>query len=131
MQMRLSARRRSFFSLLAALVVLGTFGVLALRLSKVPTPRFEFLEHALHHTSGAFHETHNDGTGGWLTRWFTTPSRSPYLGNSRHAIAPPRRCSVYTYFDTSTHHRGSEESAILLAWTRAFWALGFKPVILT
>ena len=92
---------------------------------------FEFLGHALPHTGERFHETHDDGTGGWLTRWFKTQSRAPFLGNTPYQSTANPRCPVYTYIDTTAHRRGSDEFGIIRTWMRAFWALGFKPVVLT
>lgn len=130
MRIRLSVRR--CVTLVAALIALVTFGMYALRSSGHEGSHFDFIEHAIHKAGrGGFYETHNDGTGGWLTRWFTSPSQSSFLGKTRHQLSLAPRCPVYTYIDTTTHHRGSDESAILLVWMRAFWSLGFKPVILT
>jgi hypothetical protein len=131
LQMRLSIRKCVI--LVAAFILLITLCFYALQSPRVNASRLEFLEHAKHalHSSGGFRESHNDGTGGWLTRWFATNSQAPFLGNIQtQASVPPRR-PVYTYFDASVHHRGSEEYAILLAWVELFWALGFKPVVLT
>ena len=92
---------------------------------------FEFLEHALHHTGGTFNEAHEDGTGGWLTRWFRIPSHFAFHGDPQQRPSTSPRCPVYTYIDTTVHRRGSDEFAILLSWMRSFWALGFRPVVLT
>ena len=93
---------------------------------------FEFVEHALYQTSGQFHEAHDDGTGGWLTRWFTpTTSHSRFRGNTQRQPQSTIRCPVYTYIDTNVHRHGSDEFSILQTWMRSFWALGFKPIVLT
>ena len=91
-------------------------------------PRFDFLENAFHRSSGGFYEFHDDGTGGWLTRWFPELYTSNMAGNPYH---PKSRCPVHTYIDTSVHPRGSDEFEILQVWMRAFWSLGFKPIVLT
>ena len=74
---------------------------------------------------------HDDGTGGWLTRWFKTPSKAPFLGNTPYHSSASPRCPVYTYLDTTVYRRGSDEFAIIRVWMQSFWALGFKPVVLT
>jgi hypothetical protein len=128
--MRLSVRKYVAIGLLVASIVLITFCFQGLK-SRASVPHFEFLEHALHSGVVGFRETHDDSTGGWLTRWFITNSRSDFLRNTRYQTSKPSRCHVHTYFDTTKHHRGSDESAILLAWKRAFWSLGFYPTVLT
>jgi len=132
MQLRISTRR--CVTLVVALTVIVTLCFYAFP-ARVDTAvaRFEFLEHALHHTGGGrFHEAHDDGTGGWLTRWFVpTTSRSRFLGSNRRQPQSMLRCPVYTYIDTSVHRRGSAEFDILQTWRRSFWALGFRPVVLT
>jgi|SRR5271170_618843 len=130
-QMRLSTRR--CVTLVVAFILIVTLSLYAFQ-SRVDTAvaSFEFLEQALHHTGGRFHEAHDDGTGGWLTRWFTpTTSRARFPGNSQHRPKSAPRCPVYTYIDTNLHRRGSDEFAILQTWMRSFWALGFRPVVLT
>lgn len=92
---------------------------------------FEFLGHALPHTGGRFYDAHDDGTGGWLTRWFRTSSQASFLGHGPHPSATSARCPVYTYFDTTAYRRGSDEFAILVLWMQSFWALGFQPIVLT
>src|ERR1700737_230958 len=128
MQMRFSIRKCVI--LIGACVFVITLCLYAVQSPGRNVPRFEFLEHALH-SAGGFSETHNDGTGGWLTLWFPPKSQSPFLGNIHNQPSLPPRRPVYTYFDTTVHHRGSDESAILLPWMEAFWALGFKPIVLT
>ena len=49
-------------------------------------------------------------------------------------LPPPlNRTPIYTYYDS--HDRATDvietEEALLLAWRRAWWAAGFKPIILT
>lgn len=131
-QLRFSTRRCVI--LVVALVVIVTLCFFTFP-TRVDTAvaSFEFLEHALHHTGGErFHEAHDDGTGGWLTRWFIqTTSRSRFLGSTQPQPQSNLRCPVYTYIDTSIHRRGSDEFAILQTWRRSFWALGFRPVVLS
>jgi hypothetical protein len=124
--MRLSIRRCiPLFSICLSTLLL-CFYALQPRVSSIT--RFEFLENAFHRTSGGFYEFHEDGTGGWLTRWFPELYGSNKAGNRYH---PKSRCPVYTYIDTTVHPRGSDEFEILQVWMRAFWSLGFSPVVLT
>lgn len=128
--MRLSIRK--CVTLVAALITTVSlfFYAFQSRGAKVSS-HFEFLGHALPHTGERFYEDHDDGTGGWLTRWFKTPSKAPFLGNTPYQSTAHHRCPVYTYIDTTVHRRGSEEFAIIRVWMQSFWALGFKPVVLT
>jgi hypothetical protein len=128
MQLRLPVRRCVL--LLLALIAIASLSLSALRARGAVVSRFDFLEHALH-PAGGFHESHHDGTGGWLTRWFTTPSQSAFLGSPHKQPSRQSRCPVYTYFDPTKHPRRSNDAAILLAWKRSFWALGFNPTVLT
>jgi len=69
MQRRLPVRRCVL--LLIAVIAVTTLSLSALRSRGAAVSRFDFLEHALHSgAAGGFHESHQDGTGGWLTRWF-------------------------------------------------------------
>lgn len=128
MQRRLPVRRCVL--LLVLLIAIITLSLSALRSRGADVARFDFLEHALH-SGGGFHESHYDGTGGWLTRWFANPSQSTFLGRPHQQPSRQARCPVYTYFDSTKNHRRSDDSAILLAWKRSFWALGFNPTVLT
>ncbi|KAK9448697.1 uncharacterized protein V1518DRAFT_417942 [Limtongia smithiae] len=44
------------------------------------------------------------------------------------------RCPVYTFFDLSEFTKAGKdislEASVLTVWKRAFWALGFKPIVL-
>jgi hypothetical protein len=51
--------------------------------------------------------------------------------SSSSSSAGSRKCPVHTYFDNSLNDQDSNEHAILSAWLRSFWALGFQPVVLT
>ena len=93
--------------------------------------RIEFLEHALHRDTDEFEETNKDGTGGWVTRWFTMNSQDEYSTVWDNQSSPIPECRVHTYIDTSIHPRNSDEFAIVEAWAASFWALGFRPVVLT
>lgn len=128
--MRLSIRK--CVTLVTAFIIIVTlcFYAFQSRDHKISS-RFKFLGHTLPRTAGRFHDAHDDRTGGWLTRWFRTPSQSLFLGHIPSESKASGRCSVYTYLDTTSYSRGSDEFAILGTWARSFWALGFEPIVLT
>jgi hypothetical protein len=126
--MRISKR---WGSVLVAFLLTLIFCFYALQ-PRTTRSHFDFLNssllrESLDHPDNTFQD---ETTGGWLTRWLPT-SWSPMslLGNSRRPA--PSRCPVYTYIDTTVHRRGSDEFAILRIWMKAFWALGFQPIVLT
>jgi hypothetical protein len=128
--MRLSIRRCVNFLAAAIGTLMLCIYALRTRVTNVAS-KFEFLEHALYSSGGRLYEVQDDGTGGWLTRWFPALSRPRFLENGERQPAPVQRCPVYTYIDTTVHRHGSIDFDILQTWMRAFWALGFKPVVLT
>jgi hypothetical protein len=87
--------------------------------------RLDILGHALPTDPKAFPQTSNDGTGGWATWLFGSSS----ILESAPSYGGTSKCPVYTYFDYSANGGDSNEMAILAAWTRSFWALGFLPVV--
>jgi len=67
---------------------------------------------------------------GWFSSWkWLNPFSSNIAKNEERSALPPleKRCPVYTFFDDSD---GKEEDGVLLAWRRAFWAQGFRPLVL-
>lgn len=128
--MRLSTKKCFNFVAAAIGILMLCLYALQLRVKNVAS-KLEFLEHALYATGGKFSEAQDDGAGGWLTRWFPALSRSRFLENAESQPALVQRCPVYTYIDTTIHRHGSIDFDILQTWMRAFWALGFKPVVLT
>ncbi|CAN6606487.1 hypothetical protein TRVA0_003S01552 [Trichomonascus vanleenenianus] len=60
--------------------------------------------------------------------FFTDQSISGGFG----APLPPinNRCPVYTYFEPTEQGAVEGESQVLEAWKKAWWAYGFKPVVL-
>ncbi|KAK9458807.1 uncharacterized protein V1516DRAFT_121294 [Lipomyces oligophaga] len=68
--------------------------------------------------------------------WETPFSFSVSAADSDIAVLPPLedRCPVYAYFDPddAAHNElnATIERDIIERWRRAFWALGFKPVLL-
>ena len=77
------------------------------------------------------------GDSRWYADWkWLNPFSSSVTLDEDRAVLPPlaERPPVYTYYDT-TAKRDEEMMRIdrdmLLTWRRAWWAKGFKPVVLT
>ena len=75
------------------------------------------------------------------TRWFSdfkwrNPFSSSVVYDEERAVLPPlkERPSVYTYFDSKAQGKDEKsrkaEQELLQIWRRAWWAQGFKPVVL-
>ncbi|KAG0638691.1 hypothetical protein HOY80DRAFT_140315 [Tuber brumale] len=66
---------------------------------------------------------------GWFSSWkWLNPFSSNIAKDEERSALPPleKRCPVYTFFDDSD----AKEDRVLLAWRRAFWAQGFRPLVL-
>lgn len=87
----------------------------------------------------------NSSSGGssWYSDWkWLKPYSSQITLDENRALLPPLpdRPAVYTYYDPgekrSEHSMASDtdikqaENALLLTWRRAWWAQGFKPIVL-
>ncbi|KAI1173192.1 hypothetical protein F4777DRAFT_581200 [Nemania sp. FL0916] len=77
------------------------------------------------------------GESAWYSNW---DWRSPFssattMDDSRSLLPPLRdRTPIYCYYDTARDREPAikeAESALLLTWRRAWWAQGFKPIILS
>ena len=75
------------------------------------------------------------------TRWFShfnwrNPFSSSVVYDEERAVLPPlkERLPVYTYFDSTTKGKDEKskkaEHELLQIWRRAWWAQGFRPVVL-
>ncbi|KAL3421862.1 hypothetical protein PVAG01_06019 [Phlyctema vagabunda] len=78
-----------------------------------------------------------DGESTWYGNWnWLSPFSSSVTLDENRALLPPLvdRPAIYTYYD-HTLDKSKElkeaENAILLTWRRAWWAQGFKPIILS
>lgn len=71
---------------------------------------------------------------GWFSSWtWRNPFFSDDSADPDRIALPPLtpRCPVYTFYDSNAQGETREtEDRLLLAWRRAWWAMGFKPVIL-
>lgn len=82
----------------------------------------------------------NDTLGefSWYTnwKWLTTPFSSSVTLDENRSLLPPLRARppIYCYYDTTLDKdkaRKEAESALLLTWRRAWWAQGFRPIVLS
>lgn len=84
------------------------------------------------------------GTGSLLLLALSSPSFNASVdaaistleGNpsyrERQVDLPPEpvRCPVYTFHDSETKN-AAEENEVIAVWKKAFWAAGFKPIVLS
>lgn len=77
------------------------------------------------------------GESSWYSNWnWLSPFSSSVTLDENRSLLPPviERPPIYTYYDY-TLSRDQElkdaENAILVTWRRAWWAQGFKPIILS
>lgn len=77
-----------------------------------------------------------NGQSSWFSDWkWKHPFSSTITLDENRAVLPPLRprAPVYTFYDDSTEksqETRTVEQDILLMWRRAWWAQGFKPVVL-
>ncbi|KAK3387457.1 ARS binding protein 2-domain-containing protein [Podospora didyma] len=78
------------------------------------------------------------GETSWYSnfKWLSQPFSSSVTHDENRQVLPvaPRRPNIFCYFDNTVKKEKAEkqaESELLLAWRRAWWAQGFKPIILT
>lgn len=72
------------------------------------------------------------------TKWFSdlrwlNPFSSEIVLDESRALLPPllRRQSIYTYYEPAKDLDVSQaEQKLLLTWRRAWWAKGFKPIVI-
>ncbi|KAI1748536.1 hypothetical protein F4782DRAFT_516958 [Xylaria castorea] len=73
----------------------------------------------------------------WYSNWnWRSPFSSVTTMDEIRSLLPPLkdRTPIYCYYDTTIERDTATEeaeSALLLTWRRAWWAQGFKPVILS
>ncbi|KAL1903398.1 hypothetical protein Sste5346_000024 [Sporothrix stenoceras] len=81
-------------------------------------------------------DSHEDSA--WFSdwKWLSTPFSSSFTLDESRALLPPLldRPPIYCYYDTAIEREkklADAESALLLTWRRAWWAQGFRPVLLS
>lgn len=147
---RLSTRRISV--LLASLAVFATFSLLVTAPTSIPAkipsisaigiPKWQSLSSwnplrpPAHAPPSQANDT--DGQSRWYSdwRWLAIPFSSTYTLDEDRTLLPdlPQRTPIYCYYDTLIERdplQKEAESAILLSWRRAWWAQGFRPIILS
>ncbi|EGS24011.1 uncharacterized protein CTHT_0007220 [Thermochaetoides thermophila DSM 1495] len=80
-----------------------------------------------------------DGDGSWWYadwKWLAMPFSSSVTLDENRALLPVlgERMTVYCYVDSTEEKEGdvrAAESELVLAWRRAWWAAGFRPVVLS
>ena len=77
------------------------------------------------------------GESSWYSNWnWRSPFSSSITLDENRSLLPPikERPPIYVYYDTSVKKDTSTkdaESELLLTWRRAWWAQGFRPIILS
>ncbi|KIW15645.1 hypothetical protein PV08_05694 [Exophiala spinifera] len=96
--------------------------------------RFTFQKSA-HKPPQQKNSTHGDSS--WYSHWtWLNPFSSSITLDEERVVLPPlpERPPVYTYYDTTVKRDENVKEVdkeLLLTWRRAWWAHGFRPVILT
>ncbi|ROV95151.1 hypothetical protein VSDG_05775 [Cytospora chrysosperma] len=151
---RVSSRRISV--LLASLAIFAVFSLLFTAPSSIPGPSLSTSERKFtmsipkwkslpswnpfkapaHAPVRQANDT--DGQSTWFSdwRWLAIPFSSSYTLDENRALLPvmPERTAIYCYYDTTIQREEAvkkAESDILLSWRRAWWAQGFKPIVLS
>jgi len=81
-------------------------------------------------------ENSTSGDASWYSNWnWLSPFSSSVTFEENRSLLPPlqERPAIYTYYDDTLKmdaDRKAVESEILLTWRKAWWAHGFKPIIL-
>jgi hypothetical protein len=81
-------------------------------------------------------ENSTSGDASWYSNWnWLSPFSSSVTFEENRSLLPPlpERPAIYTYYDDTLKmdaDRKAVESEILLSWRKAWWAHGFKPIIL-
>ncbi|CAK4032019.1 hypothetical protein DOTSEDRAFT_68808 [Lecanosticta acicola] len=80
----------------------------------------------------------SSGEASWYSDWkWKNPFSSSVVLDEERAVLPPlqNRPPIYAYYDLSAQRKDEKsrkaESDLLHIWRRAWWAQGFKPVVLS
>lgn len=104
--------------------------------SRVPTAVYF---PALHQTAAHQPPVQPNSTSGdakWFSDWkWHNPFSLSITHDDTRSVLPPlrKRPPIYTFYDAGSDKSQAEKAAeakLLLVWRRAWWAQGFKPVIL-
>ena len=124
-------------------LAIGTiiFLALLLLLPRHSTPRLPKLPPALRPFRPSAHAppiqpNSTSGDARWHQSWdWRRPFSSAITLDEHRSVLPPlvERPLIFTYYDAGraeSREVDEVENAVLLTWRRAWWAQGFKPVIL-
>lgn len=81
-------------------------------------------------------ENSTSGDASWYSNWnWLSPFSSSVTLDEDRALLPPlpERTRIYTYYDHTSEKDAdikAAENQILVTWRKAWWAQGFKPIIL-
>lgn len=102
---------------------------------KAPEFHFAFYRTASHKPPEQQNST--SGESSWYSDWkWMNPFSSAITLDENRSVLPPLsvRPAVYTYYDSTTSTNETTRNVdqqLLLTWRRAWWAHGFRPVILS
>ncbi|KAM0714465.1 hypothetical protein Q7P37_010252 [Cladosporium fusiforme] len=89
------------------------------------------------HTPPPEQANSTSGSTRWYSDWkWQNPFSSSITFDEERSVLPPEknRPPIYTFFDVSANKnhedRGKHQKELLEIWRRAWWAKGFKPVVL-
>ncbi|KAK1139671.1 hypothetical protein N8T08_000540 [Aspergillus melleus] len=88
------------------------------------------------HTPPELQPNSTSGESKWFTNWaWLNPFSSAITLDENRSVLPPlrHRPFIYTYYEPNKGNDKNEENAdaqLLLAWRRAWFAQGFRPIIL-
>lgn len=109
---------------------------------RIPAPRLpSFPEFHNPFRSSTAHEppvqkNSSSGDARWFSDWnWLNPFSSSVTFDDTRSVLPPlkERPPIYTYYDVQTEKEPAvvaEEKRLLNLWRKAWWAQGFKPIIL-
>ena len=105
------------------------------RLPKLPNSLNPFGQPA--HSPPPEQANSTSGDAKWFSDWkWQNPFSSSITLDEERSVLPPEknRPPIYTYFDLSGHRKDEKsvkaERELLQIWRRAWWAKGFKPLVL-
>lgn len=125
---------------LAVIVVVGVLFFIILTTSPVPSAGAGVAKKVVFgpavHDPPIKNEDKTVGEGKWYNDWkWLNPFSDSIISYENGVVLPPirRRPPIYAFYDNSAKRNEATreaENKLLLIWRRAWWAQGFRPVIL-
>ncbi|KAL8708526.1 MAG: hypothetical protein Q9220_006578 [cf. Caloplaca sp. 1 TL-2023] len=121
----------------------GCLILLLLFLTSSPTPAIESAAQQINPFGPLAHqpsdETNSTSSGGirWYNHWkWLNPFSDSITDDDNQSVLPPprKRPPIYTYYDADAEKDKevrAAEKKLLTIWRRAWWAQGFRPIILS